>query len=195
MTMQTRDYFYFKGQKFTLIDVEKGKQIIDYGRFNIPKVDGGYCSHCWRGYKAVYSVEKKQLWGIKTNMVWIDDEVVSRKTPVFFTGSCIIALDNNRDLRNSDTLTDFLDFDSAYELHFTRGILNRINDISRAIHEAKKLDNTNRDDYFQKRKLLARKYLKYKYDEYKTYKARYPAAVKSEKQLKKFWESRRKKDE
>ena len=41
MTMQSRDYFYYKGQRFTLIDVEKGKQIIDYGRFNIPKVSRG----------------------------------------------------------------------------------------------------------------------------------------------------------
>lgn len=195
MTMQSRDYFYFKGQKYTLIDVEKGKQIIDYGRFGIPKVDGGTCSSCWRGYKAVYSVEKKQLWGIKYNCCSGDVESVSPKVPIYFTGSCIIALDNNRDLRNSDELTDFLNFDSAYELHFTRGILNRINDISEAICEAKKLDKTNRDAYINKRKMLSRKYLHYKYDEHKTYKSRYPAAVKWEKQFKKFWELRRKKDE
>ncbi|MCR5599858.1 MAG: hypothetical protein K6G33_03815 [Ruminococcus sp.] len=195
MTMQSRDYFYFKGQKFTLIDVEKGKQIIDFGRFNIPKIKQGYCSSCWRGYTAVYSVEKKQLWGIKYNRESGDIEDVSRKTPVFFTGSCIIALDNNRDLKNSDQLADFLSFEYAFELHFTRGILTEINDISKAIQEAKELENDNRDEYFKERELLARKYLKYNYDEHKTYKWRYPAAVKWEKEFIRFWESRRKKNE
>lgn len=195
MTMQSRDYFYYKGQRFTLIDVEKGKQIIDYGRFNIPKVSRGFCSSCWRGYEAVYSVEKKQLWGIIKERIFLDDEKYSNKVPVYFTGSCIIALDDENEMNNSDFLEAYLDYKCAYELHFTRGILNGINDISKAIQEAKELENANRDEYFKERELLARKYLKYNYDEHKTYKWRYPAAVKWEKVFSSFWESRPKKNE
>jgi hypothetical protein len=190
--MQSRDYLYFKGQRFTLIDVEKGKQIIDYGHFNIPKISGGFCSSCWRGYEAIYSVEKKQLWGIMIEHIFLDDEKRSNKVPVYFTGSCIIALDDENEINNSDFLEAYLDYNYAYELHFTRGILNKINDISQAIQEAKEIDKSDQCDYFKKRELLARKYLKYKYDQHNTYKWRYPAAVKLEKEFKMIWESRRK---
>lgn len=195
MTMQSRDYFYFKGQRFTLIDVEKGKQIIDYGRFNIPKESRSYCSRCWRGYETIYSVEKKQLWGIIKENFSLDDERCSNKKPVYFTGSCIIALDDETKLNNSDFLEAYLDYKYAYELHFTRGILNKINDLSQAIQEAKEINESDRDDYFKKRELLARKYLKYNYDQHNTYKWRYQAAVKLEKELISFWESRRKNEQ
>lgn len=184
MPMQARDYFYYRGLKYTLIDVEKGKQIIDYGRFRIRDVKYGYCSNCWRGYKAIYSVEKKQLFGIKYNCQSFGDNEVSKKVPVYYTGSCIIALDNS-ETKKSDQLTDFLDFESAYELHFTRGILNGVNDISEAIREFKGLDQTN-ENFLENCEQLSRKYLKYNYD-YKTYKWRYEAAIKTEKELKKIF--------
>lgn len=181
MTRQISDYFYYKGQKFTLIDVEKGKQIIDYGRFRIPKYDGGYVSSCWRGYKAVYSVEKKQLWGIKQNFAYGYDEEKSEKVPIYFTGSCIIAFGDDI-FSNSDFLESYLWFDKAYELHFTRGILTWENDISKAILEAKSLYDYDEEEYFKAQYQLARKYLKYKYDDNRTYKWR----TKREMNLKNF---------
>ena len=60
------------------------------------------------------------------------------------------------------------------------------------VQEAKEINESDRDDYLKKRELLARKYLKYNYDQHNTYKWRYPAAVKLEKELNSFWESRRK---
>lgn len=38
MTVQVSDYFTYKRKKYVLIDVEKGKQIIDCADFYIPEL-------------------------------------------------------------------------------------------------------------------------------------------------------------
>ena len=51
-TVQASDSFSFKRKKYVLVDVEKGKQIIDCADFQMPEHTFSMCSACWRGYMA-----------------------------------------------------------------------------------------------------------------------------------------------
>ena len=84
MSGQEPDYFYYKDKKYVLIDVEKGKQIIDHGVFNIPESDLETCSGCWRGYIANYYIDGKFLYGTKQNYHTFYGEEISDKVPIYY---------------------------------------------------------------------------------------------------------------
>jgi len=173
MSGQEPDYFYYKDKKYVLIDVEKGKQIIDHGVFNIPESDLETCSGCWRGYIANYYIDGKFLYGTKQNYHTFYGEEISDKVPIYYTGSCIIAYGSNGN--GSDFLESYLKYTRAYELYFTNGKLDEENELALAIKEAKKLSKiskSNYDRYLAGSAVIARKYLKYEYDSLRTYKWR-----------------------
>ncbi len=173
MSGQKPDYFYYNNKKCVLIDVEKGKQLIEHGSFNIPDNGLEPCSHCCRGYIATYYVEDKHLYGFKQNYHSWEGEEISGKVPVYFTGSCIIACGSTDN--GTDFLESYLKYTRAYELHFTNGKLDEENELALAIKEAKKLlkiCKSNYDRYLSGSASIARKYLKYEYDYLRTYKWR-----------------------
>ncbi|AIZ56735.1 hypothetical protein Mpt1_c08590 [Candidatus Methanoplasma termitum] len=148
MTVQSDDYMYLDGKKHTLIDVEKGKQIIDCEPSLKPKI-WGLTSDCWRGYTADYSVVDGILFGKHREYPEEIEEDGSLKSPgimIPFTGSCIIACGG--DFWSSDFFESYLHFDEALELYFERGVLK------------------------EKLRLNSETPLKYEYDS-RTYKWRY----------------------
>ena len=56
MTIQASDKVIYKKKKYTLIDVEKGKQIINCAEFKMPEHSFFMSSGCWRGYTAEYKI-------------------------------------------------------------------------------------------------------------------------------------------
>ena len=86
MSVQAADYMRIFGNRFTLIDVESGKQIISCGTFNVPETLSNVNTAYWRGYTAQYSVIDDTLYGIKQV-----DSLKSHQVMIPFTGSCIIA--------------------------------------------------------------------------------------------------------
>jgi len=176
MTMQADDYVHIGKKKYTLIDVEKGKQIITCADFIMPEYNeimSARSTGCWRGYTAEYFVVRKILYGIKYQEVYFEGstkEIKSPKISIPYTGSCIIAYCNNA-LKISDFLESYIDYDEAFELYFENGILKEKNTLISAIEKAKTLFET--DEYKNKKKpserrevreKIGRESLKYKYD-------------------------------
>lgn len=139
MTVQASDSFIFKRKKYVLIDVEIGKQIIDCADFHMPEHTPSFCTACWRGYTADYKVRGDRLYGIRYE--WdsiLHKDVKSDMQMMYFTGSCIIArTEGKNSWLNSDFLECYVNFDEAYELHFTEGILDEVLDLEEAIVKAK----------------------------------------------------------
>ena len=181
MTVQASDSFIFKRKKYVLIDVEIGKQIIDCADFHMPEHNPSFCTACWRGYTADYKVRGDKLYGIRYE--WdskLHKDVKSDMQMMNFTGSCIIArTEGKNSWLNSDFLECYVNFDEAYELHFTEGILDEVLDLGEAILKAKEFKssdiylNETTEPYVRGQHLeeIARMHLKYKYD-YRTYRWR-----------------------
>lgn len=184
MTVQASDYVFYKNKRFVLIDVEEGKQLINYVKpsilqrlneiFNETKI-----SSCWRGYTAQYFINGNILYGIREEI--IASRLKRIKSPlrqVRYTGSIIIAFKNDDHLKFSDFIDCYLDYDEAYELFFLNGRLREAHKLDKAIKEynvdSKKII-CDEDSDFKKihnvRDNVARKHLKYKYDK-KNYKWR-----------------------
>lgn len=182
MTVQVSDSVKYKRKKFVLIDVEKGKQLIDCADFRIPEHMPCFNTSCWRGYTAEYAIKGNKLYG--TRFEWDADKHKDLKSETLFlpfTGSCVIArTGKNNSWINSDFLECYVRFDEAYELHFTDGILDEVLDLAKAITEAKEfidsdIYNEESTELYAKRKCLeeiAFMNLKYEYD-YRTYRWRY----------------------
>jgi len=158
--MQASDYMYMDNKKYTLIDIEHGKQIITCANFELELDEDEHrrvlCSSCWRGYTAKYWVEDSKLFGEKTIEVWKEGNedgsevwnarsIVSPRVFIPYTGSCIIAYgDQNKfdwaeewKVLNSDFLDVFTITLEAYELYFEYGTLVEKLSLERAIVEAK----------------------------------------------------------
>ena len=181
MTVQASDSFIFKRKKYVLIDVEIGKQIIDCADFHMPEHNPSCCPACWRGYTADYKVRGDKLFGIRFE--WdsiLHKDVKSDMQMMNFTGSCIIArTEGKNSWLNSDFLECYVNFDEAYELHFTEGTLDEVLDLGEAIVKAKEFKaseiylSETTEPYVRGQHLeeIARMHLKYKYD-YRTYRWR-----------------------
>ena len=183
MTVQAADYMHIEKKKYTLIDIEDGKQIIDCAVFEMPKHDGNIelSTACRRGYTADYHILGETLYGIKKHEIFIKPHVYkvieSPKTMIPYTGSCIIAYGRGR---NSDFIHSYIDYDEAFELYFKHGVLIETRTLISAIEKARAFQETY--EYKNKmepreisnlREKFAREPLKYRYDERRTYKWRY----------------------
>lgn len=178
MTVQVSDCIKYKRKKYVLIDVEKGKQMIDCADFKIPEHEPAFNTSCWRGYTAEYVIKNNKLYG--TRYEWDAVQHKNLKSECLFlnfTGSCVIArTKENNSWLNSDFLECYLRFDEAYELHFTDGVLDEVLDLAKAITEAKEVEMYDVESSLPhaNRGLLeeiAFMNLKYEYD-YRTYKWR-----------------------
>lgn len=182
MTVQASDIVIYSKKKYTLIDVERDKQLIDCARFVMPKKVLSGCSACWRGYTAEYKIVEGVLYGVRKEWDWDNKcDIKSEELFLDYTGSCVIARDiKEQDLFHiSDFLECYLDFDTALELHFTNGVLDEVRDLSEAINEMKAVRESEENNSNTKaprmrldmQENVARKYLKYPYG-YRSYKWR-----------------------
>ena len=185
MTIQMNDYLWYKGEKFVLIDWEKGKSIIDSANFELKGLI--CCTDCHRGYLAEYFIdENNMLFGEKSTERYIKNEDGSFKTEfetsqrlhMNYTGSAVIAIYNNGRMGHSDFLSCYLDYDRAFELYFVDGKLAEITDLASAIKEwqdLKKIKDLDQKIYGKKyyeycmkkpdyQDEFAQKYLKYQYN-------------------------------
>lgn len=181
MTVQVNDDVTYKDKKYILIDVEKNKQIIVCANFIMPKKKSFVVnSGCWRGYKASYYIINQKLYGIRYESDF-KNQISSEKLAMNYTGSCIIAGGNENLFLISDFLECYLDFDEAYELHFTNGLLDEEINLDNAITTFRKIESsiiyqsaqTTPYERASIRESFARKYLKYAYDLH-SYKWRKP---------------------
>lgn len=140
MTMQSSDYMWYKNEKFILIDCEKEKDIINSADFGLKNYYA--MRYCYRGYTAEYFIEDNFLYGQKkvedytekTDSGRTIDFKISPKIKMNYTGSAIIAINNDDNkIIMSDFFENFLFFDRAYELYFIDGELCEITDLSPAI--------------------------------------------------------------
>ncbi len=175
MTMQASDTVIYKRKKYTLIDVEKGKQMIDCAEFPGSGEIYAFSFACWRGYTAEYRIRDGKLYGVRCEeKMEMETSLQSQEMFVNYTGSCVIAWNRDKDAwGNSDFLECYLDYDEALELHFTDGVLDEVRDLAEAIQEQKewkkKVENGDEQAKIRLslvgREELARRYLKYEYDE------------------------------
>jgi len=172
MTIQASDSVRYNKKKYTLIDVEKDKQMIDCAKFVMPVSSHFFTSACWRGYTAEYTIENGKLYGIRTEYSSLKDKHKSDKMFVEFTGSCVIAIgEEEEEWCISDFLECYLDYKEALELHFTNGVLDEVRDLTEAIKEATLLRESEEyinktlepQEYRRLIDLIARKFLKYEY--------------------------------
>ena len=179
MTMQSCDYMWYKNEKFVLIDCEKEKNIINSADFGLKNFYTMTC--CYRGYTAEYFIEDNFLYGQKKVAYYSEktdsgitiDFKISPKIKINYTGSAIIAINDDSKYIMSDFFDTFLFFDRAYELYFIDGELCEITDLSPAIQEYKTLTVSlkHSSNYYEilhkKREEIAVKYLQYEYGNYK----------------------------
>ena len=165
MTKQASDYVWYNGEKYTLIDCEKDKSVIDSANFGLENKYFG--TACRRGYTAEYFIENNLLFGEKT--VWdaertknsiVISHFTSSRMRMSYTGSMIIAINNDGSFSGLGFITDYLKFDRALELYFIDGELAEITDLSAAIKEWAAFKKNN--DYDQERE-IALKHLQYDY--------------------------------
>lgn len=178
MTIQAPDYVRYNNKKYTLIDIEKGKNMI--GEISeLTSLDECIVSTaCWRGYTADYFIEDGRLYAVRSERTWEDPEIIkvsSEKTRLHYTGSCIIAYDSEDDFMISDFLCCYLNYEEALELHFTNGVLDEVRDLSYAVrefHDGWENGGIERDSKgiitgkgIETREHLTCRDLKYQYDE------------------------------
>lgn len=204
MTRQMRDTVCYRGKKYILIDVEQGKQLIDCANFIMPEKNGYVnSSACHRGYTATYEIEADGLYGIRHEQD-CDGVLSSEKMFFDFTGSIIMAMIYVKAKKwyvNSDYLESYLEHDEAWEVHFTHGKLDGFMDLYAAIKEYEELKKTKEYeemvkskrrkvkeefDFGKKREEIARKYLRFQYDDL-SYKSRTPEYYKLQERLKEMF--------
>lgn len=179
MTVQSSDYVYLNGRKYVLIDVEKDKQLIDSADFKVPEIESVVISTgCRRNYTANYFVENGELYGIKSVQMYGNADFISEKIKMNYTGSIIIAYESEK-LNISDFLDCYLDYEEAYELYFENGVIKEEYNLNIAIQHFKQIQLTHnyKNNMFPNqcmdlRKKLAYEYLKYLYDDIRSYKWR-----------------------
>lgn len=192
MTMQFSDYLYYQGKKYTLIAIEKDTDLINSADFGL---ENNICmTCCYRGYQAEYFIEDNFLYGEKT--VQGDTERTDSKITIHFqkstklrmnyTGSLLLARNQNERFSFADFITCYLDFDEAFEFYFIDGELAEITELADAIQEwhtiknkpgtksgrksIKKHPSETQESYIElwrKQDEIATKYLKYQYYNYK----------------------------
>lgn len=174
MTVQAADYIYYNDKEYTLIDMELGKDMAE--ELIDPSEKHVLSTACWRGYMAEYYIADNVLYGRTTTEEWQSvEDTESPKQRIHYTGSCVVAYNNEEMLFISDFLECYLGSDEAYELHFSDGILDEVRDLGKTILEYKKgwLDGGIERDKdgiitaagMKQRDLLTRRDLKYKYGE------------------------------
>ncbi len=156
---QLKDYFYYDDRKFMLLAISDNKHLIKCAEFHIPyDVQFSKSTNNWRGYQATYYAEDNKLYGIKN--IWAYNEpIYSEKMFLDFTGNCIIT---DVDVRFGTCYYEYLYCYEAYELKYKHGILQKVNDLSTAIHEFDAWDETKQESKRAIKK-LADKYLDGKY--------------------------------
>ncbi|MDE7121643.1 MAG: hypothetical protein K2O42_05730 [Oscillospiraceae bacterium] len=175
MTMQSCDYLYYQGKKYTLIATEKDTDLIHSSDFGLKNNICMTC--CYRGYTAEYFIENNFLYGEKTVK---DDTTIancflkSQKLRMNYTGSLLLARNRDEHFSLADFITCYLDFDEAFEFYFVDGELAEITDLSNAIQEWHTIENKpankTQESYtelWRKQDEIAVKYLKYQYCNYK----------------------------
>lgn len=182
MTVQAADFVRYNNKDYTLIDIEQGKSMIgevsDMTLFDECAVS----TACWRGYIADYYIEDGCLYVIRSAHVWDVlemTEVSLDKTRLHYTGSCIVAYDSENDFMISDFLCCYLNYEEALELHFTKGVLDEVRDLSDVAKEFQDgwenggIERNSEGIITEKgketREYLTRRDLKYQYDK-NTYK-------------------------
>jgi len=168
-TIQARDFVYLEGTEYILIDVEKGKQMIDHATFESDNhlTTTYFSSACWRGYVAKYFVKNGMLSVVKNPND--DDDIKTEEVSVNYTGSCVIAKGNGC---HSDFLVCLFYFDEAFELYFENGFLVEKLSLAPAIFEYRRIKETTilekeTMSHYDSRDFLytlACKHLKYTYD-------------------------------
>lgn len=187
MTMQADDFVIYNKKQYTLIDVEKGKSMIDEIPCMASSEDIVVSTACWRGYTAEYYIVGDCLYGKRqedsprlTRRGFRNRKLSSGKKRLHYSGSCIVAYADNG-FRNSDFLECYLHYDEALELHFTEGILDEVRNLNKAVEEfqigwedgtvERDADGIITRKGMETREYLTRRDLKYQYD-VSTYKWR-----------------------
>lgn len=160
---------YLGKKKYTLIDVEKGKEINGRVKFVMPakvtKKNLAWSTACWRGYTMDYHVVQGKLYGVKKQEIWLEkydrEEVGSPKVFIQFTGSCIVARDFIGQYPSIEP--QLLDFTEAFELYFEQGRLKEKLSISSVLEEAKVIAEGPEKDLYSAHQTVL-KSLKYKYN-------------------------------
>ena len=123
MTMQATDTVNYRKKEYYLIDIEKGKQLINpYDYKNNPEKTIEISSACWRGYEATYEIKDNKLYLSTIN----GDECNSLLS---FTGVLLIVRDANGYF-NTDFLVAVYLFNEVLELVFIEGEIEKVNDLS-----------------------------------------------------------------
>ncbi|MDE6730584.1 MAG: hypothetical protein K2J71_07405 [Oscillospiraceae bacterium] len=192
MTMQSSDYLYYQGKKYTLIATEKDTDLINSADFGLKNNICMTC--CYRGYMAEYFIENNFLYGEKTvdgGVERTDSQITlffqkSQKLRMNYTGSLLLARNRDEHFSLADFIPCYLDFDEAFEFYFIDGELTEITNLSNAIQEwhtiknkldtksgqksGKKHSDKTQEFYtelWRKQDEIAVKYLKYQYCNYK----------------------------
>jgi len=177
MTKQADDYMHLGRKRYTLIDIEKDKQIIDCAEFVMPypsddEICFSICSACWRGYTADYYIVRNTLYGAREEVIYgggKDKVIKSPRTFIPFTGSCVIARGGDHYFWHSDFLDGYAYYDEAFELYFKDGILKEKLSLADAIEKVKAITESGKENANLSSIILGA--LKYQYGE-STYKWR-----------------------
>ena len=174
MTRQKSDYMYFERKKYTLIAVEKDKDMKGRVKFimppNTPSADKCRSSACWMGYTMDYHVIRNSLYGAKKQSVWCDssnnfEDVKSAKAFIPFTGSCIIA-NGPVHLNSMGNRGWYIYGHEAFELYFEQGKLKERLPLTPVMEKAKAMTEGSPDEYCYDASQIVHNSLKYKYMNY-----------------------------
>ncbi|MDE6088746.1 MAG: hypothetical protein K2G25_10230, partial [Oscillospiraceae bacterium] len=121
MTMQSCDYLYYQGKKYTLIATEKNTDLINSADFGLE--NNIYMTCCYRGYQAEYFIEDNFLYGEKTvdgEIEETDSQIIihfqkSPKLRMNYTGSLLLARNQDERFSFADFINCYLNFDEAFE--------------------------------------------------------------------------------
>ena len=169
MTVQKKDHMSLDGDRFTLLCIERDKEIADHTKFIMPakvtKDNLRWSTGCYKGYTMeFYSIQKK-LYAAKKQDIWCDDdikEVESKRIFVPFTGSCVIARGGNYCSVSNRTMW-YIEYNEAFELYFEKGVLKEKRSLASSIEKAKPFIEVRDKDYDSARQILLEG-LKYKYE-------------------------------
>ena len=177
MTAQICDDFFYNNENYILIDHESMIAELAVFTMDFPKTvfDIILNTACTKGYQANYTVEEGKLFarvGKETSSS--PNFIFSNKEPIPYTGGCIIArfMRSPVAIYSRDSWSGYIDFEEAYELHFTNGQLDEERSLIEGILEAKKTENepwyksesTTPSMRWDLRHDIARKYLIYNYE-------------------------------
>lgn len=192
--MQSKDTVFYNNEKYILFACEENKNLINSAVFEVE----GYpicLTSCYRGYYADYYIENDFIYGIKKLEKNYTESGYnsSPKTKLNYTGSIIIARDRELKFCRSFLYYHYTNYDMALEMYFIDGELAEVNDLAPAIKEWNKLCEDAEaqkqkplsgqkqckykkqnipilsKELYYKQEEIAKKYLKYKYNEFCDY--------------------------